>query len=158
MADTKTSTKRGSSARTSRNVWSEEERAAMEESIRERKKATKLSPQEQRVQGEADVQAKIAEMPEDDRAMAARIHELVHATVPDLVPRTFYGMPAYARDGKVICFFQVKSKFKVRYSTLGFQPDAWLDEQEMWPIAFALTSLTAAGEKRIAELLKKAAG
>jgi uncharacterized protein YdhG (YjbR/CyaY superfamily) len=158
MTDTKTSTKRSSSTRTSRNVWSEEERAAMQEIARERKKAAKLSPEEQRAAGEADVQAKIAEMPEDDRAMAARIHELVLATAPDLLPRTFYGMPAYARDGKVICFFQAKSKFKVRYATLGFQPDAWLDEQEMWPIAFALTSLTAAGEKRIAELVEKAAG
>ena len=158
MADTKTSTKRSSSARTSRNVFSEEERAAMEETVRERKKAAKLSPQEQRAAGEADVQAKIAEMPEDDRAIAARIHEIVLATAPELVPRTFYGMPAYARAGKVICFFQAKSKFKVRYATLGFQPDAWLDEKQMWPIAFALTGLTAADEKRIAELVKKAAG
>ena len=158
MADAKTSTKRSGSARTSRNVLSEEERAAMEETIRERKKAAKLSPEEERVAGEADVQAKIAEMPEDDRAMAARIHEIVLATAPHLVPRTFYGMPAYARDGKVICFFQAKSKFKVRYSTLGFQPDAWLDEQKMWPIAFALTGLTVANEKRISELVKKATG
>ena len=158
MADSKTSTKRSSSAKTSGNVWSEEERAAMQESVRERKKAAKLSPEEERAAGEADVQAKIAEMPEDDRAIAARIHELVLATVPDLVPRTFYGMPAYAKNGKVICFFQSKSKFKVRYSTFGFQPDARLDDGEMWPIAFAVTSLTAANEKRIAELVKKAAG
>ena len=105
MTDTKTSTKRSSSAKTSRNVLSKEERAAMQETIRERKKAAKLSPEGQRAAGEADVQAKIAEMPVDDRAMAARIHELVLATAPDLVPRTFYGMPAYAKDGKVICFF-----------------------------------------------------
>src|SRR5437870_12238194 len=144
MTDTKTSTKRSSSARTSRNVLSEEERAAMQETIRERKKAAKLSPEEQRAAGEADVQAKIAEMPEDDRAMAARIHELVLATAPDLVPRTFYGMPAYAKDGKVICFFQSKSKFKVRYATLGFQPDAGLDKEKMWPVAFAVTGLTPA--------------
>jgi uncharacterized protein YdhG (YjbR/CyaY superfamily) len=158
MADTKTSTKRSTSAKTSSNVWSDEERAAMQASGKERKKSARLTPEEQHAAGEADVQAAIAEMPEDDRAMAARIHELVLATAPHLVPRTYYGMPAYARDDKVICFFQSKSKFKVRYSTLGFQPDAWLDEQEMWPVAFALTSLTAAGEKRIAELLKKAAG
>lgn len=158
MADTKTSTKGSSSARTSGNVLSAEERAAMQETIRERKKAAKLSPDEQRAAGEADVQAKIAEMPGDDRAIAARIHEIVLATAPDLVPRTFYGMPAYARDGKVICFFQAKSKFKVRYSTFGFQPDASIDEGEMWPVSFAVTSLTAAGEKRIAELVKKAAG
>ncbi|HEV7605627.1 MAG TPA: DUF1801 domain-containing protein [Candidatus Limnocylindrales bacterium] len=137
---------------------SDEERAAMQETIRERKKAATLSPEEQRAAGEADVQAKIAEMPEDDRAMAARVHELVLATVPELVPRTYYGMPAYAKDGKVICFFQSKSKFKVRYSTFGFQPDAALDEAEMWPIAFALTSISPAAEKRIAELVKKAAG
>ncbi len=158
MADTKTSTRRRSSANTSGNVLSEEERAAMRETIRERKKAAKLSPEEARAQGEDDVQAKIAEMAEDDRAIAARIHELVRATAPDLVPRTFYGMPAYAKDGKVICFFQAKSKFKVRYSTLGFQPDASLDDEEMWPVAFAIKSLTTAGEQRIAELVKKAVG
>jgi uncharacterized protein YdhG (YjbR/CyaY superfamily) len=157
MTDTKPSTRRSSSARTSGNVLSDEERAAMQETIRERKKAAKRSPDEQRVEGEADVQAKIAEMAEDDRAIAARVHEIVLATAPALVPRTFYGMPAYARDGKVICFFQAKSKFKVRYSTLGFQPDARLDEAEMWPVAYALTNLTAAGERRIAELVKKAA-
>ena len=158
MADAKTSTKRSSSAKTSGSALSDEERAAMQETIRERKKAAKLTPEEARAAGEADVQAKIAEMAEDDRAIATRIHEIVLATAPDLVPRTFYGMPAYAMDGKVICFFQAKSKFKVRYSTFGFQPDARLDDEEMWPVAFAVTSLTAAGENRIAELVKKAAG
>ena len=128
MADAKTSTKRSSSARTSRNVLSEEERAAMQATVRERKKAARLTPEEARAAGEADVQAAIAEMSDDDRAMSARIHELVLATAPDFVPRTFYGMPAYAKDGKVICFFQAKSKFKVRYATFGFQPDARLDE------------------------------
>lgn len=158
MADTKGSTKRTSSAKTSGNVLSDEERAAMAETIRERKKAAKLTPKEARAAGEADVQAKIAEMAEDDRAIAARIHDLVLATAPDLVPRTFYGMPAYAKDGKVICFFQAKSKFKVRYSTLGFQPDARLDDEEMWPVAFAVTGLTPAVEKRMVELVRKAAG
>lgn len=157
MADTKASTKRTNSAKASGNVLSDEERAAMRETVLERKKAAKLSPEEARAQGEDDVLAKIAEMAEADRALAARIHEIVRATAPDLVPRTFYGMPAYAKDGKVICFFQAKSKFKVRYSTLGFQPDARLDDGEMWPVAFALTSLSAAGEKRIGELVKKAA-
>jgi uncharacterized protein YdhG (YjbR/CyaY superfamily) len=156
MADTKPSTKRGSSARTPGNVLSDEERAAMQETVRERKKAAKLSPEEQLAQGEADVQAKIAEMPEDDRAIAARIHELVLAAAPNLVPRTFYGMPAYSKDGKVICFFQAKSKFKVRYSTFGFQPDARVDDGEMWPVAFAVTKVTAGVEARIAELVKKA--
>ena len=130
----------------------------MQETIRERKKAARRSPEEQRIEGEADVQAKIAEMADEDRALAARIHEIVTTTVPDLVPRTFYGMPAYAKDGKVVCFFQSKAKFKVRYSTLGFQHDARLDEGEIWPVAFAVTSLTPAGEKQIAELVKKAAG
>jgi uncharacterized protein YdhG (YjbR/CyaY superfamily) len=158
MTDAKTSTKRSGSAKTSGNVWSKEERAAMQESAQERKKTAKLSPEELRAEGEADVQAKIAEMPADDRAMAARIHEIVIATAPELVPRTYYGMPAYAKDGKVICFFQAKSKFKVRYATLGFQPDALLDEVDMWPTAFAVTRLTAVTEKRIAELVRKAAG
>ena len=157
MTDAKSSPTQRRASRTSGDVLSEEERAAMQETIRERKKAAKLSPEEARAQGEADVQAKIAEMPEDDRAIAARIHELVGATAADLVPRTFYGMPAYAKDGKVICFFQAKSKFKVRYSTFGFQPDARLDDEELWPVAFAITKLTPAGEKRIAELIKKAA-
>ena len=157
MADAKDSTKRISAARTSSSTWTDEERAAMKESARERKKTAKLGPEEQRAEGEADVQAKIAEMPEDDRALAARIHEIVIATAPELVPRTYYGMPAYAKDGKVICFFQAKSKFKVRYATLGFQPDALLDDGDMWPAAFAITNMTAANEKRIAELVKKAA-
>jgi uncharacterized protein YdhG (YjbR/CyaY superfamily) len=158
MTDAKTTSKRSPSAKTSANVLSKEERAAVQETVRERKRAAKLSPDEARAQGEADVQDKIAEMAGDDRAIAARIHELVGAAAPDLVPRTFYGMPAYAKDGKVICFFQAKSKFKVRYSTFGFQPDARLDDGEMWPVAFAITSVTPAAEKRIAELVKKAAG
>jgi uncharacterized protein YdhG (YjbR/CyaY superfamily) len=158
MAPARSSSRRSSAAKTSGNLLSEEERAAMQETIQERKRAAKLSPEQARVQGEADVQAAIAKMAEDDRAMAARIHEIILATAPGLVPRTFYGMPAYARDGRVICFFQAKAKFKVRYSTVGFQHDARLDDGEMWPVAFALTSLTAAGERRIAELVRKAAG
>lgn len=158
MADAKAPAKRSTGAKKSDNVWSEEERAAMRESARERKKSAKLSPEEQRAAGEADVRAAIASMPDDDRAMGTRIHEIVATTAPDLVPRTFYGMPAYARDGKVVCFFQSKSKFKVRYSTLGFQHDARLDDGEMWPVAFAVTKLTPAAEKRIAELVKQAAG
>ena len=142
--------------KTSRSVLSDEERAAMQETIRERRKAAKRSPEEQRAEGEADVQAKIAEMAEDDRAIAARIHELVRAAAPDLVPRTFYGMPAYAKDGKVICFFKAASKFKVRYATFEFQTDATLDDGEMWPVSFAVTKLTPAVEKRIAELVKQA--
>jgi uncharacterized protein YdhG (YjbR/CyaY superfamily) len=130
----------------------------MQASARERKKAARLSPEEARAAGEADVQAAIADMPDDDRAIAARIHEIVVATAPDVAPRTFYGMPAYARGGNVMCFFQSKTKFKMRYSTLGFQPPASLDDGEIWPVAFAVTGLSAETEKRIADLVKKAAG
>jgi len=154
MADTK----RGAFTKESRDLLSAEERAAMQATLRERRRAAKLTPEEALAAGEADVQAAIAALPEDDRAMAARVHALVMAAAPDLVPRTFYGMPAYARDGKVVCFFQGKAKFKVRYSTLGFQPDARLDDEDMWPVAFALTRLTPATEGRIAELVRKAAG
>jgi uncharacterized protein YdhG (YjbR/CyaY superfamily) len=130
----------------------------MQESARERKAASRRNPADERAEGEADVQAKIAEMPVAERAMAERIHELVTKAAPAFVPRTYYGMPAYARDGKVICFFQAKSKFKVRYSTFGFQPDARIDDGEMWPVAFAVTELTPKAEARIVELVKKAAG
>ncbi len=100
--------------------------------------------------------AKIAEMPEPDRAMAKRLHAIVKASAPDLSPRTWYGMPAYAKDGKVVCFFQGAYKFKARYATLGFSDKANLDEGNMWPSGFALKELTAAEEKRISALLKKA--
>ena len=159
MTDAKSSPTQRKASKTSGNVLSEEERAAMQETIRERKKAAKLSPEEARAQGEADVQAKIAEMAEDDRAIAARIHELVLAAAPGLVPRTFYGMPAYAKDGKVICFFQAKSKFKVRYSTFEFDTAASLDDGAVWATAFAVhNDLTAADEKMLASLVAKAAG
>ncbi|HEU4673405.1 MAG TPA: DUF1801 domain-containing protein [Candidatus Limnocylindrales bacterium] len=155
MADTKTTARR---SRTGSNVWSDEERAAMQESARERRKSAKLSPEEERAQGEADVRAKIAEMPEPDRSMAERVHEIVLAAAPGLVPRTYYGMPAYASGGKTICFFKPKSKFKERYSTFGFESIAPLDDGAIWPVAFALWELTPAAESRIAELVKKAAG
>ena len=142
----------------SARVWTDEERAAMQESARERRAALRRSPADERAEGEAELQAKIAEMPDDDRAMAERIHAIVTAAAPTLVPRTYYGMPAYALGGKVICFFQPKSKFKVRYSTIGFQPDARIDDGDMWPIAFAVTRLSAGVEARIVELVKKAAG
>ena len=139
-------------------VWTKEEQAAIQESARERKKQAKLTPEEEREAGEQEVQAKIAEMPEPDHSMAARVHALVLDAAPALVPRTYYGMPAYAKDGKTICFFQPKSKFKVRYSTFGFQPDATVDDGEFFPIAFAILELTPAAEKRLAELVKKAVG
>ncbi len=158
MAATKASTAKSGGAKGSANVWTDEERAAMQESARERKTSSKRDPAAERAEGEADVQAKIAEMPPEERTMAERIHKIVASTAPSLVPRTYYGMPAYAKDGKVILFFQGKSKFKVRYSTLGFQPDARIDDGDMWPVAFAVTELTPASEKRIAELVKKAIG
>jgi uncharacterized protein YdhG (YjbR/CyaY superfamily) len=158
MAATKTTTKRASATESSENVWTDEERAAMQESARERKASSKRTPEEERAEGEADVRAKIAEMPDADRVMAERIHSLVTEAAPTFVPRTYYGMPAYSKDGKVICFFQAKSKFKVRYSTFGFQPDARIDDGDIWPVAFAVNELTPAAEKRIAELVKKAAG
>jgi uncharacterized protein YdhG (YjbR/CyaY superfamily) len=148
----------GSAARSKSNTWTEVERAAMQESARERKSQSRRSPEEERAAGEQEVKAKIAEMPPEEREMAERIHAVVGATAPHLVPRTYYGMPAYARDGKVVCFFQAKSKFKVRYSTLGFQPDASLDDGDIWPVAFAVTRWTPAVERRVAELVKKAAG
>ena len=114
-------------------------------------------PGAERAEGEADVRAKIADMPTADRVMGERIHELVTTAAPSLAPKTYYGMPAYAKDGKVICFFKPASKFKVRYSTFEFQPDARLDDGEMWPVSFAVTELTTRAEARIVELVKKAA-
>lgn len=131
--------------------FTEEERAAMKERARELKRASKQD-------GESEVLAKIAEMPEPDRAMAERIHAIVKANAPELVARTWYGMPAYARDGNVVCFFQSGQKFKTRYATLGFSDKATLDDGNMWPSAFAIQKLTAAEEARIGALVKKAAG
>ena len=151
---TKETTKRAGGKTT--NVWTDEERAAMQESAKERKRQQKLSPEQERAAGEKEIQDKIAELPADDRKMAARVHQVVQQAAPTLVPRTYYGMPAYSKDGKTICFWQPKSKFKVRYSTFGFQPDAKVDDGDMWPIAFAVTELTPKVEARIAELVKKA--
>ncbi len=139
-------------------VWTDEERAAMQESARERRSRAKSTPEQEREAGEQEVQAKIAELPEPDRTMATRVHEIVLESVPAFVPRTYYGMPAYALGGRTICFFQPASKFKVRYSTFGFQPDAKVDDGEMFPVAFAVTKLTPAVEKRLAALVTKAAG
>jgi uncharacterized protein YdhG (YjbR/CyaY superfamily) len=128
---------------------------------RERKAAAGRSPEEQRAEGLQDLLASIAKMPADEKAMVERVHAIVTAAVPSLAPKTYYGMPAYAtegKDGKVICFYKTKSKFKVRYSTFGFQPDATLDDGDMWPTEFAVTKLTPSVEARIAELVKKAAG
>ena len=138
-------------------VWSDVEQEAARETARERRRQSKRDPATERAEGEAEVKAKIEEMPPDDQAIATRIHEIVAAEAPAFVPRTFYGMPAYALDGKVVCFFQSKAKFKVRYSTFGFQPDAKLDDGEMWPVAFAVTALTPQVEARITELVRRAA-
>ena len=131
-----------------------EEKAAMKERAKELKAEERAK--KDRAAGEKDVLAKIAEMPEPDRAMAERIHAIVKANAPALVPKTWYGMPAYARDGKVVCFFQSADKFKARYATLGFNDTANLDEGAMWPTSFALKELTAAEEKKIVALVKKA--
>jgi uncharacterized protein YdhG (YjbR/CyaY superfamily) len=153
MAAPKSTTTKSKAA----NVWTDEERAAMQASARERKSASRRDPADERAAGEAEVRAKIADMPTADRLMGERIHELVTTTAPSLAPKTYYGMPAYAKDGKVICFYKPASKFKVRYSTFEFQPDARLDDGEMWPVSFAVTELTPGTEARIAELVKKAA-
>jgi uncharacterized protein YdhG (YjbR/CyaY superfamily) len=139
------------------NVWTDEERAAMQASARERKTASRRDPADERAAGEAEVRAKLADMPTADRVMGERIHQLVTTTAPSLAPKTYYGMPAYAKDGKVICFYKPASKFKVRYSTFEFQPDAHLDDGEMWPVSFAVTKLTPGAEARITALVKKAA-
>jgi uncharacterized protein YdhG (YjbR/CyaY superfamily) len=142
--------KQGSAKRTASKGFTAEERAAMRERARELKAANR------KADGKGDVLAKIAEMPKRDRAIAERIHALVKAGAPTLVPRTWYGMPAYARDGKVVCFFQSAHKFKSRYATLGFSDQANLDDGAMWPTSFALGELTPAEEKRIGALVKKA--
>ena len=144
-------------ARTSDNVFTDEERAAVKETARERKSQSRLSPEQEREAGEKEVQAKIAGMPAPDREMGKRIHALVTQAAPVLVPRTYYGMPAWAKDGKVICFFKPASKFKVRYATFEFQADASLDDGDMWPVSYAVDKLTSGVEARIAELVKKAA-
>jgi uncharacterized protein YdhG (YjbR/CyaY superfamily) len=144
--------------KTAKNVWTDDERAAMQASVKERKSAAKPGSPEERAAGEAELREKLAGMPADDRAMGERIHELVSRTDPTLVPKTYYGMPAWARDGKVICFYKPKSKFKVRYSTFEFQADAHLDDGEMWPVSFAVAKLTPRSEAQIVDLVKQAIG
>jgi uncharacterized protein YdhG (YjbR/CyaY superfamily) len=148
------STKGAASNRKS-SGFSAEERAAMKERAQELKAEARRG--RRKADGESDVLAKIAEMPEADRRMAERLHALIKEAAPALSPKTWYGMPAYAnKDGKVVCFFQAASKFKVRYSTFGFQPDANLDEGNIWPTSFALKKLARAEEKKIGALVKKA--
>ena len=142
-------------ARASRG-FTAEERAAMKEHAQELKVATRRGSRAAAADGESDLLEKIAEMQEPDRALAGRLHALIKASAPALSPRTWYGMPAYAKDGNVVCFFQPAQKFKTRYATLGFSDKAHLDEGAMWPNAYALTELTAEVEARIAALVAKA--
>jgi uncharacterized protein YdhG (YjbR/CyaY superfamily) len=134
--------------------FTDEERAAMKERAKELKAEERAN--KDRAAGESDLLAKIAEMPEPERAMAERLHAIIKASAPALSPKTWYGMPAYAKDGKVVCFFQSAQKFNTRYATLGFSDTANLDEGALWPTAYALKELTAAEEARISALVKKA--
>ena len=138
------------------NGFTDEERAAMKERAQELTAEARRGSRASKAYGEADVLAKIAVMPEHDRAMAERIHAIIKASAPALSPKTWYGMPAYAKDGKIVCFFQTAQKFNTRYATLGFNDTANLDEGAMWPVAFALKELTAAEEARIVALVKRA--
>ena len=152
MTETKKTTKSAKSAK----IFSDDEMSAMKERAQELKKAARRGPRGAKADGESEVLEKIAEMSEPDRSMAERLHAIVKASAPDLAPRTWYGMPAYAKDGKVVCFFQSSEKFKTRYATFGFSDSANLDKGSMWPIAYALKELTAADEKTIAALVKRA--
>ncbi|MFD0360202.1 iron chaperone [Nocardia sp. GCM10030253] len=138
--------------------FTDDERAAMKEHAQELKTAARRGARAAKADGEKDVLAKIAEMAESDRVMAERVHAVIKASAPELSPKLWYGMPSYAKDGKVVCFFQSAEKFKARYATLGFSDTANLDDGAMWPTAFALTKVTAADEAKIGELVKKAVG
>ncbi|MFF9068294.1 iron chaperone [Streptomyces sp. NPDC014891] len=162
MANTRSSTKStGSAAEAGSGAtydgFTEEERAAMKERASELKSTARRASRSSKADGEADVLAKIAEMTEADRVLAERIHALVKEHAPELAPKTWYGMPAYAKAGKVVCFFQAAEKFKARYATLGFSDLARLDEGSMWATSFALTELSPADETRIAALIAQAA-
>ena len=154
MKDTQNSVKTTTPADKKFEGFTDEERAAMKERARELKAGARSK--KNKADGESEVLAKIAEMPEPDRTMAERLHAIIKASAPALTPRTWYGMPAYAKDGNVVCFFQSAQKFKTRYATFGFSDKANLDEGDMWPTAFALKELTAAEEARIGALVKKA--
>jgi uncharacterized protein YdhG (YjbR/CyaY superfamily) len=155
MTDTKPATKRKTARDESPDSWTDEERAAMKDRAKELKAERKRGPGA-KLDGEADLLAKIAEMPDADRAMAERLHAIVTAAAPELTPRTWYGMPAWAKDGKVVCFFTPAEKFKERYATFGFQATANLDDGAMWPTSWALTEITSSVEARITELVKQA--
>jgi uncharacterized protein YdhG (YjbR/CyaY superfamily) len=155
MTDTKKTAKKAAGRDTTSSAWTAEEKSAMKERAREMKAEERRGTA--RADGERDLLAKVADMPESDRVMAERIHAVITATAPELAPKTWYGMPAYANaDGKVVCFFQAADKFKARYATFGFNDDAKLDDGAMWPTSWALTKLTPADEKKIGALVKKA--
>jgi len=157
MEDTEKSARRTTAKNKTYEGFTDEERGAMKDRAQELKTASRRRSRADKADGESEVLEKIAEMQEPDRVRAERIHAIVKASAPALTPRTWYGMPAYAKDGKIVCFFQPALKFKTRYATFGFNDSENLDEGTMWPIAFALTELTAADEARIAALVKKAA-
>ncbi len=136
--------------------FTEEEKAAMQDRVQEMKVDGRRGSRADKVDGESEVLAKIAELPESDRALAKRLHAVIKASAPALSPKLWYGMPAYAKDGKIVCHFQSAQKFKTRYATLGFSDEANLDEGAVWPVAYALGKLTAADEARIGALVKKA--
>jgi uncharacterized protein YdhG (YjbR/CyaY superfamily) len=146
----------GTASGTTFEGFTDEERAAMKAHAQELKASARRGPRAAKADGESDVLARIAEMPESDRVMAERVHAIVKASAPDLSPRTWYGMPAYAKDGNVLCFFKSAAKFKTRYATFGFSDKANLDEGAMWPTEFALKELTADVEARIGVLVQKA--
>jgi len=154
--DTRKSAKSTTATNKKFTGFTDEERAAMKERVQEMKTSAGRGPRADKADGESAVLAKIAEMREPDRTMAKRLHAIIKARAPALSPKTWYGMPAYAEDGEVVCFFQPAQKFKTRYATFGFSDAANLDEGAMWPVAFALKELTATEEARISTLVKKA--
>jgi len=158
MKDAQESARTSTATAKKSKAFTDEERAAMKERAQEVKGASRRGSRADKADGDGDVLAKIAEMQESDRVMGERLHALIKASAPALSPRLWYGMPAYARDGKVVCFFQSAQKFKTRYATLGFSDEANLDDGAMWPVAFALKELSAAAEAKIGALVKKAAG
>ena len=159
MAQKSTATKTATKTTTAKSKsagFTDDERAAMKERAAELKAEARRGSRGNKADGESDLLAKVAEMPEPDKAMATRLHEIITASAPTLSPKTWYGMPAYAKDGKVVCFFQSADKFKARYATLGFNDSANLDDGAMWPTSFALKELTASAQAMIAALVKQA--
>jgi uncharacterized protein YdhG (YjbR/CyaY superfamily) len=158
MKEAKKAAKRTTASKQKFEGFTAEERAAMKEHADELKTAARRGSRASKADGERDVLDKIAELQDPDRTLGERIHAIVMASAPELTPRLWYGMPAYAKDGKLVCFFQPAQKFKSRYATFGFEAAAKLDEGNVWPTSFAVTKLTAADETRIGALVKKAVG